>query len=125
MGDRLMFGNLKVSTRLAMAFGVVVLLLVGVIALGISRMQRVNEGLRTITEENNVEIRHATTLRAAAFEVSISMRNLMLMTDDAQMKTEAATLHQSYQDFEAEASELDTLFTRIAGTTQTEKDILA
>jgi methyl-accepting chemotaxis protein len=120
-----MFANLKVSTRLAMAFGVVLLLLLGVIALGITRMARVNDGLRSITDENNVEMRHAVEMQAAAFEVSVSMRNLMLMTEDSQMKPEAEKFHQAQQSFETEAEALNKLFTRLESTTDTERDLLA
>jgi hypothetical protein len=35
-----------------------------------TRMARVNEGLRAITEENNVEVNHASSMRAAAFQTS-------------------------------------------------------
>jgi methyl-accepting chemotaxis protein len=120
-----MFGEMKVSTRLALAFGVVLVMLVGVVAMGISRMARVNEGLRVITEENNVEMNHATGMRGAAFQVSVSMRNLMLMTDDAQMKAEDAKLHEAFQDFEHHSSALDKIFTSRASTQQIEKDLLA
>jgi len=120
-----MFGDLKVSTRLGLAFGLVLVLLVGVIALGLSRMAQVNEGLRTVTEENNVEMNHASGMRAAAYQVSISIRNLILMTDDAQMKAEDVTLHKAFENFEAETAALDKQFTAIAGTTQPEKDLLA
>ena len=121
----MMFGAMKVSTRLALAFGLVLVLLVSVIALGISRMAQVNEGLRTVTDENNVEMTHATGMRGAAYEVSVSVRNLILMTDDAEMKVEDAALHKAMQDFEAEAAALDKLFSTLASTTQPEKDLLA
>ena len=75
-----MFGDMKVSTRLGLSFGLVLVLLVSVIALGISRMAQVDEGLRTVTEENNVEMNHATGMRGAAYQVSISIRNLILLT---------------------------------------------
>ena len=120
-----MFGDMKVSTRLGLSFGLVLALLVGVIALGISRMAQVAEGLRTVTEENNVEMNHATGMRAAAYQVSVSIRDLILLTDDAQMKTEDATLHKAFQDFEDEAIALDKQFTAIASTTQREKDLLS
>jgi methyl-accepting chemotaxis protein len=120
-----MFGDMKVRTRLGLSFGVVLLLLVGVIALGISRMAQVEEGLRTVTEENNVEMNHATGMRGAAFQVSVSLRNVILLTDDAQMKAEDVTLHKAYQDFEDQAVALDKQFTSIASTTQPEKDLLA
>ena len=94
-----MFGGMKVSTRLALAFALVLILLVGVIALGIGRIARVNEGLRVVTEENNVEMNHAYGMRSAAFQVSISVRNLMLMTSDEQFKNEENTLHKTDELF--------------------------
>jgi methyl-accepting chemotaxis protein len=67
---------MKVSTRLTLAFGVVLVLLVGVISLGVSRMKQVNEGLRVITEEGMVEMQQAYSMRSAAFQISLSIRNL-------------------------------------------------
>jgi methyl-accepting chemotaxis protein len=120
-----MFSEMKVSTRLALAFGLVLVLLVGVIGLGISRMARVNEGLRAITEENNVEITHANSMRAAAFQTSVSLRNMMLMTEADKFKAEDVILHQAIQQFDSQADALEKMFQSIATTTPTEKDLLA
>jgi methyl-accepting chemotaxis protein len=92
-----MFSEMKVSTRLALAFGLVLVLLVSVVGLGISRMARVNEGLRAITEENNVEMTHANSMRAAAFQTSVSLRNMMLMSEADKLKAEDVILHQALQ----------------------------
>ena len=120
-----MFSEMKVSTRLALAFGLVLVLLVGVVGLGISRMARVNEGLRTITEENNAEMNHATSMRAAAFQTSISLRNMMLMTDADKLKAEDVILHKAFHEFDSQADALEKMFQSIASTTPTEKDLLA
>ncbi len=45
-----MFSNMKVATRLAVAFTIVLLLLLAVVGLGVSRLALINEGLRSITE---------------------------------------------------------------------------
>ncbi len=121
----MIFSQMKVSTRLALAFGVVLILLSGVIALGISGMARVNDGLRTITDENNVEMNHASSMRAAAFQTSISLRNMMVMTDAAQLKAEDATLHKAMREFDSQSEALEKMFESIATTTQNEKDLLA
>ena len=120
-----MFAGIKVGTRLALAFGVVLVLLIGIIALGISRMAQVNDGLRTITEQNNVEMNYAVGMRSAAFQVSVSVRNLMLMTEDAQRKKEDATLQKAFQDFGDRAQALEKQYASIASTGQNEKDLLA
>jgi methyl-accepting chemotaxis protein len=116
---------MKVSTRLSIAFGVVLVLLLGVIVLGLTRMERVNEGLRTITEQNNVEMNVAAAMRAAAYQTSISIRNIMLMPDSARQKAEADVFRKAVDDFGAGANELEKMFTAIEGTSQTEKDLLA
>ncbi len=64
-----MFQDMKVGTRLSIAFGVVLALLVGVILVGISRMANINEALRSITEENNEQIRHVAEIRAASYAI--------------------------------------------------------
>jgi methyl-accepting chemotaxis protein len=119
-----MFSEMKVSTRLALAFGLVLVLLVGVIGLGISRMARVNEGLRTITEQNNAEMNHATRMRAAAFQTSISLRNMMLMSEADKLKAEDVILHNAIHEFDSEADALEKMFQSIATTTPTAKDLL-
>lgn len=120
-----MFSDMRVSTRLALAFGAVLVLLIGVIGVGVSRMAQINEGLRTITEENNVEMKHALSMRAAAFQVSVSIRNLILFTDEAQMKSEHEVFRKAVDKFGSEAEALDKLFFAIASTSQTEKEQLA
>jgi methyl-accepting chemotaxis protein len=120
-----MFHDMKVSTRLTLAFGLVLALLVCIISVGITKIARVNEGLRTVTEENNTEMNHATAMRAAAYQVSISMRNLMLMTDEAKLKSEDGTLHKAMADFETQADALEKEFAEIASTSQPEKELLS
>ena len=120
-----MFSNMKVATRLSVAFAIVLLLLVAVVGLGVSRLALINEGLRSITEENNVEMTHALGMRGAAFETSISIRNLVLLTDPAKLKQEQESLNGAFQKFEGDEKALSQMFSSIASTTQTEKDLMS
>ena len=108
-----MLGEMKVSTRLALAFGLVLALLVGVISLGVVRMAQVNDGLRIITDENMVEMTHANGMRSAAAEVSIKLRNMMLDTDDGKLKSDQAALHKAFASFEASSSALEKKFAAV------------
>ncbi len=119
-----MFNKMKVATRLSMAFGTVLILLLALVGTGISRLAAINDGLRVITEENNVEMAHALGMRGAAFEMSISIRNMILQTDGAKVKLEQGTLDQSFSKFESEYAALNRMFTATPGTTQTEKDLM-
>jgi methyl-accepting chemotaxis protein len=119
-----MFSNMKVATRLSVAFTIVLLLLLAVVGLGISRLALINEGLRSITQENNVEMSHAMGMRGAAFETSIAVRNLVLLTDPAKLKQEQEALNDAFQQFEGDSNALNQMFTTIADTTQTERDLI-
>ena len=120
-----MFNDMKVGTRLTVAFAVVLATLIAVIMVGVSRMASVNDGLRTITEEDMIEMQHAVTMRGAAFQVSVSLRNLMLFTEDKDMKPEYEKLHKSIQTFDDESKALGQMFNSISSTTNTEKDLLS
>jgi methyl-accepting chemotaxis protein len=119
-----MFSSMKVGTRLAIAFAIVVVLLGTIIAVGVNRMAAVNEGLRVVTEENNAEIAHATALRSAVFESSISVRNLMLYTDPEKSAKEFETVKATAEKFRTHLDGLAKMFDTIAGTTATEKELL-
>ncbi len=64
-----MFSSMKVGTRLAIAFAIVVVLLGAIITVGVNRMAAINEGLRAVTEENNAEMAHAVGLRSGDLRV--------------------------------------------------------
>ncbi len=120
-----MFSGMRVGTRLAIAFAVVIALLLAIVAVGVNRMASINEGLRTITDENNVEMGHATSMRGAVFETSISFRNLMLYTDPDKVTREVEVISKSMQKFETHADALTHMFATIYRTTPTEKELMA
>jgi methyl-accepting chemotaxis protein len=120
-----MFNDMKVGTRLAIAFSAVVILLIAVVVVGTNRMALLHENLRTVVDENDVEMRDATQMRGAAFQMSISLRNLMLFTDDAKLKAENETLHEAMQSFEKVSDDLGAMFAKIESTTTAEKGQLA
>jgi methyl-accepting chemotaxis protein len=64
-----MFKDMRVGTRLAFAFGLVVVLLIAVLILATTRMTSINESLRQITEINNEEIRHANGMEVESLSV--------------------------------------------------------
>lgn len=120
-----MFSGMRVGTRLAIAFAVVIALLVAIVAVGVNRMASINEGLRTITDENNVEMSHAMTMRSAVFQTSISFRNLMLYPEPDKVAKEVQLISKSMQSFEVSADALTRMFGTIQSTTATEKELMA
>jgi len=119
-----MFVNLKVSTRLATSFGVVVLLLVTVMSLGISRMAVLNEHLHAITDENNPEAALASELREASYAMGVFVRDIIIFTDNETLRAKHGQLEESFQHMDEALDKLNKMFTEIASTTSTEKELL-
>ena len=80
--------NLKVGTRLAAGFGVVILLLVGIMALGINRLSVVNEASELISKQRYPVIRMAFTVNSDISAIAISMRNVVLTENEDVVKRE-------------------------------------
>src|SRR6266571_2113109 len=76
--------DIKIGRRLGASFGLLLLLLVGLTALGIGGMHTIQGALQNMADENNTELRSANAMRIAAFERALTVRNLHIaaMTDD-------------------------------------------
>src|ERR1700761_789016 len=120
-----MFNEMRVATRLALAFIAVTILLIAGFLLGISRMAQIDEKLTEITDTNDVEIKFGNDISTEASEIGIYLRNIVLLTDDAGMKVQTDKLHETIPALEASFSAIAKLFEADAGTTQAEKDLLS
>ena len=84
--------NFKVSTRLAAGFGIVILLLVGVMALGINRLSVVNDATEVISKQRYPVIRLAFLVNSDISANAISMRNTVLTENEDVVKREVASI---------------------------------
>ena len=120
-----MFSDLKVGTRLGIAFGAVLLLLAVTLVTGITRMSVVNDHLHAITDENNVESRDAKEIRANAFQIGLTVRDLIIETDVTKLKSQREELSTLAHSLDERIDKLDQLFNSLASTTATEKELMA
>ena len=119
-----MFADLKVSTRLAVAFGAVLLLLVGTLVTGIGRMSVVNDHLHAITDENNVEARDAKEIRGDVFRIALTVRDLIITTDETTLKSQREQLTVLTRGMDERIDKLEQLFSSLVSTTPTEKELI-
>ncbi|KQW44591.1 MULTISPECIES: methyl-accepting chemotaxis protein [unclassified Roseateles] len=117
--------NLKLSSRLALGFGLVLTLLAIVATIGISRMAQLNSQLEGIVNVNNAESRLAVAMRVAINQVATATRNIVLLTDEAAMKAEAERLQKSRADYDAAEQQLGKMFNDLAETSTEEKALFA
>ena len=120
-----MFQDMKVGARLALAFAAVLALMVGIIVVGISRLGMLNDEIDAITDVNNVEIRHATSMQTLSYSIGTSLRNMVIFTEQAAIKGELQQIRQDVTDLDKETDGLARQFAADTGTTAAEKEALA
>src|SRR5665647_3836692 len=99
------FGNLKIGTRLGLAFGTVLLLLAGIAYISWSSLAATKAQVDKITNENNVRIALANKMQGNINLVARSVRNYILYTDKAERQKEVERIAAARKDFNA-SSEL-------------------
>ena len=78
-----MFNRMKIGTRLTLGFGSTVTLLIVLILVGISRMELIQEKLDRIVNVNSARLVEISSMSANVREVSINLRNMLLIKDHA------------------------------------------
>ncbi len=119
-----MFSRMKVSTRLALAFGAVIILMVVIVLTGTSRLDQQNAGLHKVASEDTAVMLDAIRMRAATFQMSVSVRSLMLFEDQARMAEENEKLRAATQAFEKASEALALELASPAGEHASEKALL-
>jgi methyl-accepting chemotaxis protein len=79
---------MKLSTRLMLAFGSVVLLCVLSSSIALLKLREVQDGLEGIVTDGNVKLELSNDMMDANHVVTRAMRNLALLSDEAAMKLE-------------------------------------
>ena len=116
--------NLTIGTRLGAAFGIVLCMLLGVAALGISRMAMLQGEIEYITQAANVESNAATAMRFGVSNRMLALRNIVLLREAAQIDAEAALFDEHAKRYDAAESALRQAFARY-GVTDEETQALA
>jgi methyl-accepting chemotaxis protein len=86
--------NMKVGTRLALGYALVLALLAVIVGFGLLKMQEMQAHLKLITDVNNAEIALIGTMKESVSDRMIALRNLAILTDANKMAQETADLRQ-------------------------------
>ena len=103
--------QLKIGQRLALAFGLVLVLLAIVLATGIQKLQAMDNLLVKVVQGNGARIDAAGTMRDSLRRISIAVRDMTIETDPAQMQEQEkiiASARNSYDKAEAALERLHT-----------------
>jgi methyl-accepting chemotaxis protein len=120
------FNHLKVSTRLAIGYGIVSLLLAIVTLLGLNRMAHIKEQVDAITRENDVEARLATEMDLTVTERALALRNLILLdsANKQEIQMEVDRVGAQEKKYAAAEQQLATMFATLPSTTPKEKELM-
>ena len=118
------FGNLKFGARLGMGFGLILLMLVALTALGISRVANINNSLSTIGDVNSVKQRYAINFRGSVHDRAISLRDVTLEPTREAVQTQMSLMNTLATDYAKSASLLDQMFASGSGITEDERSAL-
>ena len=80
--------NLKVRTRLALGYALVLVLLAAIVAVGLSNMKTMQDQTSTITDVNNLQISLVGAMQSSVSDRMVAMRNIVLMQDTGTMGLE-------------------------------------
>jgi len=78
-----MFANMKVATRLGLAFGAVIVLLLVISLLGIAKLGEVNDAATNITDKVYPRVKLGTEINDSLYEDSRNIRNVLLARSQA------------------------------------------
>jgi methyl-accepting chemotaxis protein len=124
-GELQMFRDMKVGVRLALAFGMVLALMGVIIVVGVQRLAELNEEIDAITDVNNVEIQHATTMSSLSLGIGTYLRNMVIFTDPSAVKAELASIRESVKALDEEGETLARMFQANTDTTAQQRETLA
>ncbi|MDB5848903.1 MAG: methyl-accepting chemotaxis protein [Rhodoferax sp.] len=108
--------NFRLGARLAIGFGLVLLLLVVVGALGVHGMGQVQDRLEDIARVNNKEARLAVAMRIAVNQIAIASRDIVLLDQGPQMQAVNANLVKSRANYDAAEEEHGRMLATAPGT---------
>ncbi|WP_232729561.1 methyl-accepting chemotaxis protein [Herbaspirillum huttiense] len=82
------FNNLNISTRLAIGFSALIVVIAAIVTLSLARLGDINESLELVVNDRYKKINIVNAISGKVDDVAISLRNQLFMTDPAQIENE-------------------------------------
>ncbi len=102
-----MFANMKVSVRLGLGFGLVLLLLATIVGVGAVRLGDINAALELIIHDRYPKTVDANEVIKDLNSIARSARNIVIMSDKEAVKKEFAAIHASNKAIAENLQKLD------------------
>jgi len=107
-----MFSNMKIGWRLAVGFGVELILVLALLVAGLTSMGTQDRALHQIVEVENVRTQLVNDLAGTTRESSIEMRNLVLAKDSTKVKEAQDAIAALRQQYDTDFAKYEALVTQ-------------
>ena len=118
------FSNLRIGSRFAAGFAVVLLMMIGLSGISIARVRQISANLAEVNEVNSVKQRYAINFRGSVHDRSISLRDVVLVTVPAELDAAIADITTLAEAYAKSAGPLDAMLSTAPGTTDEERRIV-
>ena len=118
------FHELKVSTRLATGFGLLLVVSIIIAGLGITKLAALNESLVVTVDFNAQESNMIAIASGEAQKASAAMRNLIVLSDVPRMTAQKQAFDTSLRNYDKVIADLEKLFASDPNTSAEEKAYL-
>ncbi|GJJ03585.1 methyl-accepting chemotaxis protein [Duganella rhizosphaerae] len=107
--------HLKVSTRLGLGFGAILLMLAIASVQNIVSLGKLNDGTEAIVTENYAKVVQAQAILNHSNKIARSLRNALLIRDDARAAKELAVIADQRKEIDAATQTLSTMVKSATG----------
>ncbi len=101
--------NMKVGMRLGLGFGVVLVLMILLAGLGLSRMEKIQDKMDSITQDRMAKMAHLYAMRGDLNTISIAVRNIALILEQEGMDAQATLIDKAWADYDEHARDLSSM----------------
>lgn len=101
--------GMSLAARLALGFGIVLAMMIGLTAIGIREVSLVDDTLTRITDVNAVKQRYAINFRGSVHDRAIALRDATLVSDGSQLAAVQAEIDRLERFYAESAAALDAL----------------
>jgi methyl-accepting chemotaxis protein len=107
VAGKMNIANLKIGTRLAVAFSFMCIALVCMVGQGIIMLGRINEGTDTIANRRMPRVQLTNQLQKEVTDIGLALRNMMLSPDETDRAKQKEEINSSEHEIDTILAKLD------------------
>ncbi|MDJ0683550.1 MAG: methyl-accepting chemotaxis protein [Alphaproteobacteria bacterium] len=117
--------NIGIATRLKAGFTGIMVLIAIITGNALWEAKTINTNLAIMNDVNSVKQRYTINFRGSVHDRAIALRDVTLVSTDAEVQTEVDLINKLFDDYQASAVKLDAKLAERDDTTREEREMLS